>query len=342
MTYTEKAVKAGEYLRLAISNIAKHNLPANPINYTVWYEYAAGKNLKLKRVLDQSLKKNEPLTNEKVESLYQKYIIDGDRVVIGKVLTEVSLMLKEVVRHVADTEGDLAGSGENLEKLAVQLENVEDYSDIREVVDQMIIETKKLVKSGKRLQNKMLVSSDDLKLLYKELEKSQQEAQTDELTQLINRRGLENRFDLEITRSGKTGLAFSIILLDIDHFKKVNDTFGHLVGDGLLKSLASLIKSQLRKDDVAARYGGEEFIILLPETKLDGAQAVANKLKATMAVKEWKLKGSGKSMGKITVSMGVAVYDLKEGRDDLVKRADDALYNAKETGRDKIVTQEDI
>lgn len=342
MTYTEGAVKAGEYLRLAISYIAKHNLPANPVNYTVWYEYAAGRNLKLKKALDLSLEKKEPLNNKKIERLYQKHIIDGDRIVIGKVLTEVSLMLKEVVKHVTDTEGDLAGSGERLEKLSEQLEDVVDFADIRIIVDKMIAETKTLVKSGKRLQNKMQVSSDDLKQLYKELEKSQQEAQTDELTKLINRRGLEKRFELERVRAKQHSIPFSIIMLDIDHFKKVNDTFGHLVGDGLLKSLAALLKSQLRRDDVAARYGGEEFLILLPETDLNGARAVARKFQETMAAKEWKLKESGKTMGKITVSMGVALYNLQETGEELIKRADDALYKAKETGRDRVVTQEEL
>nr|NJM02679.1 GGDEF domain-containing protein [Desulfobacula sp.] len=135
---------------------------------------------------------------------------------------------------------------------------------------------------------------------------------------------------------------FSIIMVDIDHFKKVNDTYGHLVGDSLLKSIANLLKSHLRKNDIASRYGGEEFLILLPETGIDGATAAAEKIRETLSTKEWKLKETGESMGKITVSMGIGLYKLNEPEEALIKRADDALYLAKSKGRNRIMTQDEI
>ncbi|MBU2454234.1 MAG: GGDEF domain-containing protein, partial [Proteobacteria bacterium] len=134
----------------------------------------------------------------------------------------------------------------------------------------------------------------------------------------------------------------TIIMVDIDHFKRVNDTFGHLVGDSLLKSIAHLLKEYLRKNDIAARYGGEEFLILLPETGIEGAKAVGQKIRKALSTKEWKLKESGESMGKITVSMGIALYKLNEPEEALIKRADDALYLAKNKGRDQIATQEEL
>lgn len=342
MNYTEEAGKAGEYLRLALTQIAKHNLPANPVNYTVWYEYVSGKNIKLKKAIDQSFEETQTLSSEKVEGLYQKYVADGDRVVIGKLLTKISLMLKDISSHVAETEGDLADSGKNLEGLADQIEHADDFADIKNIVDQMIDETKSLVQSGKRLQNRMKVSSEDLKQLHQELEKSQAEAQTDTLTNLLNRRGFEKKFELERIRAKQNDSLFSVIMLDIDHFKKVNDTFGHLVGDNLLRSLAQLFKAHLRKNDIAARYGGEEFLILLPETQIEGAQAVATKIQKTLLRKEWKLKESGKSMGKVTLSMGISEYRFNEPGKSLLDRADKALYFAKENGRDRIVTQDEL
>ncbi|MCP4670511.1 MAG: GGDEF domain-containing protein [Desulfobacula sp.] len=342
MTYTEARNKAGEYLRLSLNYIAKYNLPANPVNYTVWYEYVSGKNLKLKNAIDYSVKNDKPLNNNNLETIYQKYVTDGDRIVIGKLLTKISLMLKDITNHVSDTEGDLAGHGKNLGGLAEQITEVHDYKDIKDIVDQMIVETKSLIQSGKRLQTRMKISSDDLKQLHHDLEKSQQEAQTDALTSLINRRGLEKRFELERIRAKQNDSPFSIILADIDHFKKINDNFGHLVGDSLLKNLAMLIKSHLRQNDIAARYGGEEFLILLPETGIDGAKAVAQKIKKALSIKEWKLKDTGESMGIITISMGIALYKFNEPEKDLIKRADDALYLAKDRGRNRIITQQDI
>ena len=342
MNYTEEKSKAGEYLRLALNYIAKHNLPANPVNYTVWYEYVSGKNMKLNKAIDQSLGKAKSLNNNNVEGLYQKYVADGDRIVISKLLTKISLMLKDITHHVSETEGDLSGHGKNLGDLADQIGEAHDYNDIKKIVDEMIVETKALVKSGKRLQTRMKISSDDLRQLHQELEKSQQEAQTDALTSLINRRGLEKRLELERIRARQNDSPFSIIMVDIDHFKKVNDTFGHLVGDSILRSLARMIKDHLRRNDIAARYGGEEFLILLPETEIEGAKAVGQKIRKALSTKEWKLKKNGDSIGRVTVSMGVALYKFNEPEESLIKRADDALYLAKNNGRHQVVTQQEL
>lgn len=342
MAYLEERNRAGEYLRLALNYIAKYNLPANPVNYTVWYEYVAGKNMKLKKAIDASLDAAKPISAGNVETLYQKYVADGDRIVISKLLTKIALMLKDITGHVLETEGDLAGHGKNLSELANQISEVHDYNEVKDIVDQMIVETKELVDSGKRLQTRMKISSDDLRQLQQDLEKSQQEAQTDALTSLLNKRGFEKRFELERIRAKQNETPFSLIMVDIDHFKKVNDTFGHLVGDSLLKSIAAMLKSQLRKNDIASRYGGEEFLILLPETGIDGAKAAGQKIRDILASKEWKLKETGETMGKITVSMGIALYKLNEPEEVLIKRVDDALYIAKNKGRNMIITQDEL
>jgi diguanylate cyclase len=342
MNYTEERNTAGEYLRLALNYIAKHNLSANPVNYTVWYEYVSGKNMKLKEAIDHSLDAAKSLNNNNVELLYQKYVADGDRIIISKLLAKISLMLKDITHHVSETDGDLSGHSKNLGDLAEKIGEAHDYNDIKMIVDQMIVETKALVKSGKRLQTRMKISSDDLRQLHQELEKSQQEAQTDTLTSLINRRGLEKRLELERIRSRQNDSPFSIIMMDIDHFKRVNDTFGHLVGDSILRSFAHMIKDHLRKNDIAARYGGEEFLILLPETEIKGAEAVGQKIRKALSTKEWRLKETGKSIGKITVSMGISLYKFNEPEKSLIKRADDALYLAKNNGRDQIITQKEL
>jgi diguanylate cyclase len=340
MNYTEEKTKAGEFLRLALNYIAKYNLPANPVNYTVWYEYVSGKNRKLQKAIDRTFEAAAPLNSSRLETLYQKYVADGDRIVISKLLTQISLMLRDITSHVSETEGDLAGHGNKLGDLADRIGEARDYKEIKSIVDQMLVETKALVDSGKRLQTRMKISSDDLRQLQEELEKSQQEAQTDTLTSLINRRGLEKKFELERIRAKQNDSPFSIILIDIDHFKRVNDTFGHLVGDSLLKSLARMMTGHLRKNDIAARYGGEEFLILLPETAIEGAKAVGQKIQTALAAKEWKIKDTGENMGKITLSMGVAQYKFNEPEKALIKRADDALYFAKQNGRNQIISQE--
>ncbi|MCG8683641.1 MAG: GGDEF domain-containing protein [Desulfobacterales bacterium] len=342
MNYTESSPKAGEFLRLTLGFLAKYNLSANPVNYTVWYEYVSGKNLKLKQALDRMIDNNVPLTNKQIESLYQKFVTDGDRLVISRLLTKVNLMLREITSHVLETEGDLAGHGQVLDDLSSQLHDIHDYEGVKDIIDQMLDTTKAIIKSGSRLQTRMKVSSEDLKQLHKELEVSQKEARTDALTGLTNRRGLEKRLELERIRARQNNVTFSVIMLDIDHFKKVNDTYGHLVGDSLLKGFAFVLNGQVRRNDLVARYGGEEFLILLPETDVEGAYAVAEKVRVVLAKKEWTVKDSGKRIGQIKASMGIAEYLMDETDNQVVKRADIALYQAKSRGRDRIVIHSEL
>lgn len=340
MNYSEDKDKAGEYLRLALGYLVKYKQPASPVNYTVWYEYVSGKNPKLKKTIDSAIESATPLTCNNMEILYQKFVADGDRIVISKLLTKINLMLREITSHVLETEGDLSGHGTILRGLSEEILEVRDFEGAKRIIDQMVLETKALIKSGSNLQSRMKISSSELQQLHRELEKSQQEAHTDSLTGLINRRGLEKRFELERIRAKQNNIPFSIIMLDIDHFKKVNDTYGHLVGDSLLRGISNILKKQLRRNDIAARYGGEEFLILLPESDLAGAGAVAGKIQKGLSTKEWKLKESGESMGSITVSMGISIYAMNESGEAMIKRADDALYVAKTSGRNQVVTQD--
>ncbi|WP_321492003.1 GGDEF domain-containing protein [uncultured Desulfobacter sp.] len=342
MNYTESGPQAGEFLRLTLGFLSKHNLSATPVNYTVWYEYASGKNPKLKETIDRMLENKLPLNNKHVETLYQKFISDGDRVVIARLLTKLNLMLHEITTHVVETEEDLSTHGQALDHLADQIRGVQDFDDVKNIIDQMLDTTKAIIQSGSRLQTRMKVSSQDLKQLHKDLEVSQQEARTDSLTGLTNRRGLEKRLEIERIRARQNNAPFSVIMLDIDHFKAVNDTFGHLVGDSLLKGFAAVLSSQVRRNDLAARYGGEEFLIILPETNLEGAYAVADKIRTILCKKEWTIKESGKSIGSIKASMGISQYKLGETGNQVIQRADEAMYHAKNTGRDRIVIHSEL
>ncbi len=342
MNYTEEKSKAGEYLRLTLNHLVRYDLPPTPVNYTVWYEYVSGKNIRLRSAVNQYIKKKIPITSENVEILYKKFVTDGDRIVISRLLTRINIMLQDITRHVVEAEGDLVNHGENINGLTEMIHNVKDYEDIKKVVDRMISETDALKASGSRLENRMQVSSKELSQLHRELEKSQQEAHTDALTGLINRRGLEKVLEVERIRSRQNKTPLSAIMLDIDHFKRINDTYGHLVGDSLLKGLGLLLKTKIRKNDMAVRYGGEEFLIVLPETGLEGATAVAEKIKAALNSKEWRIRNTGKNMGRITASMGVSFHEDDDTEEGFIQRADQALYMAKTLGRNRVISQTDL
>ncbi|MBF0235302.1 MAG: diguanylate cyclase [Desulfamplus sp.] len=159
--------------------------------------------------------------------------------------------------------------------------------------------------------------------------KEKREATFDPLTKLYNRRIFKLLISQEMSKFRRYGKIFSIIFIDLDHFKNVNDTFGHDAGDIVLKETANILRKKIREADFPARWGGEEIIILLPETDLQGAVAVAEKLRFDIADFEFP------KVGHVTASFGVA--SIKDTEESLLSDADKALYEAKQTGRNRVV-----
>jgi diguanylate cyclase (GGDEF)-like protein len=180
-----------------------------------------------------------------------------------------------------------------------------------------------------------------LKLLQDELKRSNEMlkelSNTDPLTQLFNRRYMMEVLDREIQRTARKGSPISILLIDIDHFKKVNDTYGHQLGDVVLVNIANVIRKHLRTYDVAARYGGEEFVAILPETPLDEALSVAERIR--MATQQSSFTNKLQNL-KITISIGVSTFPMPglDSVDDLIRIADEGLYRAKSEGRNRVIT----
>ena len=163
-------------------------------------------------------------------------------------------------------------------------------------------------------------------------------AHTDPLTQLLNRRALTDRLQQEMERAMRYDATLALLMVDLDHFKAVNDTHGHLVGDDVLRDVARLLRETIRTTDIAARYGGEEFLVLLPETDDGGAEAFAERIR--VAVEAHPFEGGSGAVLRLTASLGVAVFPAPRvvTAEDLLVRADAALYRAKADGRNRVCT----
>jgi diguanylate cyclase (GGDEF)-like protein len=185
-----------------------------------------------------------------------------------------------------------------------------------------------------RVHLQIVALQDELKRRNKRLELL---SRTDELTGLSNRRHFMERLGSEFVRSQRYRSSVSLVLLDVDHFKRVNDTYGHIVGDQVLVGVADCMTGLLRRCDVAARHGGEEFAMVLPETPESGALVVAERFRETV---EEALFESPDVSVRVTVSLGVATYPggRIETAEDLLRRADQALYAAKNAGRNRVVS----
>lgn len=159
-------------------------------------------------------------------------------------------------------------------------------------------------------------------------------ATQDFLTGLLNRRETFHRLDEELQRSRRLATPFSVLLLDLDHFKQVNDVHGHSAGDLVLQAVAAALRQGVRPYDLCCRYGGEEFLVILPETALEAAAGIAERLRHD--IENLKIAVTKKTDLRITASIGAATLVGNESIDQLIARADEAMYNAKASGRNRV------
>ncbi|HVW65802.1 MAG TPA: diguanylate cyclase [Nitrosospira sp.] len=190
----------------------------------------------------------------------------------------------------------------------------------------------------------------EIRLLNKEAKKQakileqlvvdlQKQIITDPLTDLYNRRFLQEYLPQEIAKAKRSSSSLAVLMFDLDFFKRINDVFGHEAGDAFLKGVAMLLQGCIRESDIVCRYGGEEFVLILSGASLDGAIKKAEKIRK--AVLELDLTIRGKPLGKVSTSIGVAVYpEHGTGMEALLRAADEALYEAKENGRNRVVVSE--
>jgi diguanylate cyclase len=339
MYYSETNEKAAELFRLVLAQMAQFKVAPTPINYTLWYEYVSGTNEPLKRQMDQLLNDGTPLTPEILEALYRQHIFDGERLASKKIFQEVQTVIEEVATYVKEAGGDVAQQGGKLKALAGRLEVENDLAVVRKLVDFLVSATREVLGTSSSLETKLSETTREVNTLREKMAHLKTQALTDALTGLVNRWGLEKLLRREMQRAKADQKDLCLVMADIDHFKMINDTYGHLVGDNVIKMLAATLIDFFKNRQMVIRYGGEEFLVVLPDCALDTAVSLSEKLKGFLETMKWKRKGTGNTMGKITLSFGVARYRYDESMEDFIQRVDEALYRSKKNGRNRVTSE---
>jgi diguanylate cyclase len=260
-------------------------------------------------------------------------------------LNEAKTTLKTLVTVFIERIGALTestgGYGQKIERYAEVLSSTEDISTLNQVLQDILADTRSLhldmVRSHDELvsaRKQVEAAEERIKTLEAELGEVSELVYQDYLTGTLNRRGMEDAFEREFARAERHGIPLSIALLDVDHFKRLNDTYGHEAGDQALIHLAKVVKEILRPTDTVARYGGEEFVIILPDTAADNAVKIMTRLQRELT-KRFFLHDNNRIL--ITFSAGVTEREGQESSDAMIARADGALYRAKQTGRNRVL-----
>jgi diguanylate cyclase len=331
--YDDEAQSASENLRKALPLINKHKTPVNPVNYAVWYEYVSGNNQDLTNVLDQHLRKNEPITAEVTQKLYEKYILMGMPERLEKTNSGMKVVVDNALDNLSKAESTTGTALTGLNDSQAALEKCNSTEELKGLISNIMSNTQAVTESGAELKEELAQSSEEIANLRKELEVVKKLAETDALTGLLNR-GAFNKELTDLCRQNAVEAA--LVMFDLDLFKNLNDTFGHLLGDKVIQFFASLLQKHAGDQHLAVRYGGEEMALIMLDVNQREALKVSEEIRLSFASCRLKKKGSETSIGQVTVSVGLTMLRSTDTPQTLIERADEALYLSKENGRNRI------
>ncbi|MCH2547851.1 MAG: GGDEF domain-containing protein [Alphaproteobacteria bacterium] len=326
--------------RKAVPEMIQRQVPPTPQNFSVWYTHCTGRNRALTQKMNKLIKADTQFTPTLNAQLYDTYISNkAERTQIQRQSFTAQSLMTDLLDLMGVMNSETNTYNQKLDGYIDDLSGKYEDSGLQNMMKALVNQTKEMRDSGGELNQKLADSRKEVEHLRENLEKITEEASRDALTGLANRKAFDAKIK-EFIEQAKEGEIFSLLMLDIDHFKKFNDAHGHLVGDEVLKIVAKELMNAVKGRDVVARFGGEEFAVLLPTTSLQGALVVAENLRHSIASRELARKDSKINYGSITISIGAGQF--LAGQDtpaSLIKRADEALYRSKKGGRNR-VTQE--
>lgn len=320
----------------ALAKMRELGIPATVHNFAVWTGYYSGTDNALSQTLDVLLTNKSEFTEHVCADLYGQFFNDTDPVQrYANTAQTIEQDIARVLEHL-DNAGDSADAyGNTLKAFSGALEGGKS-ENLAARVAQIASATRLMADQNRDLKAKLEDSSSQINELRHDLESIRQEALTDSLTGVGNRKHFDSALQSIVADTMADDQDVSLLLLDIDHFKKFNDTHGHPAGDQVLRLIGRVLREIVKGRDVPCRYGGEEFAIVLPQTDLNGALRVAEQIRLSVAGKTLVRKSSGQDLGRITISVGAAQFAPGEPLMEFVERADSALYAAKQGGRNQV------
>jgi diguanylate cyclase len=251
----------------------------------------------------------------------------------------IDVIMKSIAKLLQAHASAADAFSDRLNGASSRLSQPIDSSSVRDIVLALIEDNRQMRHKLSNVRNQLEESRLQVLQLRNTLERSEEAGMRDVVTLIGNRRYFDTTFTEELERARRTGDNFCLALADLDRFKLVNDRFGHLVGDRILRLFCEILVQNVRGQDRVARFGGEEFALMLPRASLEDATAAMERIRGILEAKQWTLGPTGEPVGTITASFGVAKLRASDTGADLLKRADDQLYDAKAKGRNCVVAE---
>jgi diguanylate cyclase len=316
--------------------IDRHRTPPSPQAYALWYAYASGTDPLLVARVDELIATKGELSPYDVESIHWEFVAtgagDSATMQIGDAIEREIESVIGIIRQGAASNDVYHAS---LSAVGDGISGYPSPEDLTGLVSRLVQDNRRMAETTRELSQGLSESQKQLETLNKELEEAQNHSLKDPLTAIANRRAFDKRLGENIASALKSGKKLCVAVADLDHFKKVNDTYGHLAGDAVLKMFAALITRNIKGQDMVARIGGEEFAIIPPQTEIIAAYNLLIRIKSVLKASDLVLE-DGSHISGVTASFGVASLAAGMTATDLIQQADTYLYEAKNSGRDKV------
>lgn len=310
-------------------------LDPSPTNYEFFYRYVTGADRQLGEAVDAVRRASGRLTPRAVASIRQE-LYGASAAGMGRLLDDAEKQLERMTGYVEQSDADARHYRDQLGRSDLDASTTLERQ--RAMLADMIDATNTMIAQTEQLQKDLVSSSREIDVLKADLEIARVESRSDALTGLANRKACCDYLDAQLARARNDDRPLSLIFVDIDHFKKFNDTFGHRMGDEVLRLVALRLEKSFHGAGFVARWGGEEFVIVMPDFEAEEAVGYAERLRLDIGSRTVRTRGSGRDVGRITLSLGVSQMKADDSAQTLIDRADQALYDAKAEGRDRTVT----
>jgi len=335
---TLRGPAAYELAKSALQEMEAAGVWPTPLNFEIWLHSLnspeSGLAIELRRILS-----NGPLTEDESERLAAEYLPRArlsDE--IRDAGAQLSKELSSVAGAIADAQKTQAAYGETLAEAGEGLASGQ--GDIRQTIQTLAHATQKVSAENSALEQRLSESTREVGKLREHLEQVRREAMTDALTKLANRKAFDDELERQCALAAEHHRPLALAVLDIDHFKRFNDTWGHQTGDQVIRYVAGVLSRLAVPPRVAARYGGEEFALIFPTESAAAVQAALEHTRREIASRSLKRRSTNEDLGAVTISIGLAEWRTGETPMGLLERADAALYASKRGGRNCLTLAE--
>ncbi|MEA3538346.1 MAG: GGDEF domain-containing protein [Pseudomonadota bacterium] len=313
-----------------------------PANYEFWYRYVTGSDPELRVAVDAVMQTVGRVSTRAMHNIRRELYGASMPSDLSTLIDQTQTQLKRMAHFVEETGGDAKDYSRTLRESSDSINAAADIDTQRALLADLVAATSAMIDKTERLEAQLAISGQEINILKQDLETARTESRTDPLTGLSNRKAFTSYLEAQAGRALADRKPLCVAFCDIDHFKQFNDTWGHRMGDEVLRLVGQSLEQLSHGVGYPARFGGEEFVIVLPGKTLQAAHDICEQIRDYISSRSVRAKNSNKEVGRITLSLGISQLRWNDTVDTLVERADMALYRAKATGRNRVVGEDEL